>query len=180
MSTIPASWAPLCASADLPAALIAHLSPAFATTSENRALLERVATKARHARVVDDPSYPMLEIDLGVDHLLCFAPSAPVAELPADLARIVALHQRIKLREHNLDLFAEEGIEDEGWLDGTSLEGRRVLGASRVDGDLYVYDLDEPRLYFLDHVMVDEDGPSPVEGDLAHVFLTRLARYVTA
>jgi hypothetical protein len=176
---LPPVWHSICAAADLPAALIAHLEPVLGTTPANRELLATIAARAVKASLDtsdEEEVYHSLDIDLGGDTLCCSIPDDPVPEVPAAFARILALHGRLQLRRSNIDMFHEPDIEDEGWLEGTDLEGRGVCGVMRVQGDMYIHHPDTGALLFLDHVMVDEEGPQPVQGDLASVFLGHVAK----
>ncbi|MDB4958970.1 MAG: hypothetical protein JWO36_6539 [Myxococcales bacterium] len=182
--TLPAEWSAICAARDLPAALVAHFAPVLATTPENAAVLARLCARATAARLDtshEDQIYHSLVIDLGTDRLRCSRPDVPDASLPPSFARILGLHGRLTLVDAQVDLFYETYVEEEGWLDGTDLEGRGVFAPLRVYADLYIYHPDrktpigEPQLCFLDHVMAEEDGPQPVEGDLATVFLRHVA-----
>jgi hypothetical protein len=185
--TIPAHWKTMSAMSidDLRAALVDHFAPVLATTPANRALLERIMKRARQAKLDtshEEPQYHSLDIDFGSDRLRCCLPETPDPTLAASFRKILELHGRLQLIQGQIDLFHETSVDDEGWLDGTDLSGRGVYAPMRAYADLYIYHPDhktadgEPALYFLDHAMVDEDGPQPVEGDIASVFLQRVAK----
>lgn len=188
---LPKSWSDIAAAGNLSEALFLHFKNALGTDKKNLALLERICKVARSAKPdTSDPddNYHSLVIDFGVDLLRCSRPRGSEDKIlptnaPSSFVKILDLHRRLQLREAQVDLFFEDGVAEEGWLDGTHLEGREdVFSPLRVYADLYIYHPDkknasgELQLYFLDHEMLEEDGPQLVKNDLPTIFLQHLAK----
>lgn len=192
--SVPATWKSLANATDVPRALFDHLSPVLGTTSNNRDALERVCAVAKHITLDtsdDDERYHQLIVDFGSDKLRLSVPQPPdeartVSEgfmpAPPSYRRILDLHSRMQLADAQVDMFYENYIEAEGWLDGTDLAEKGVFCPLRVYSDIYIYHPSEttpegePALYFLDHEVVEDDGPQRAEGDIAAVFLRHIAK----
>jgi hypothetical protein len=194
----PSTWTALVAAPDLPSAVFEHFRPALATSAANAALLRKISAQVRSAKLDTsdaDEQYHTLILDFGSDVLRCSPPGGPndvdaedgddeAVELmkpPPTYARILELHGRLQLVNAQVDLFYENYVEEEGWLDGIGLEGRGVFCPLRVYADIYIYHPDEtlepgePALYFLDHETA-EDGGERADGDIATVFLGHVAK----
>lgn len=181
---IPDRWTEFSQADDWRKALREHLGFVLATEDEGKTLLDQVIAKARSMEIVEEQESTRLVINFEGDVMIAY-PSGTWPRPDAacvTFTRFLDAFAQLVLEDAQIDLRWESGIEDEGWLDGTELDGRTdVMCPMRVYSDVYVYHPErktpdgEPILCLLDHEVVEDEGPQPVTGHIGTVFLRHVS-----